>query len=108
MLKRGENASGGGVSSITGYAAKTRSFTATIGHKYLVAFDSLTKSSGITNPIDGLDIIDNTGPMDSAAESNYYSRLQVVIGVATKTTVTCSWRNGGTGTYSNIAWVDLG
>jgi len=99
---------GGMVNTITGKAQQTDSFTAVIGHRYLVAFSNLNEGTGITNPIDGLDIIDDSGKLSTNPYQGYYSLLQMVIGRATKTTVSCSWQPVATGaTFTNIAWIDL-
>ena len=48
------------ITTITGKAAQTRTFSATIGHNYIVAFDCLT-STGLY--LDGLDVVADSGEL---------------------------------------------
>ena len=110
MFQKTLSVSGGGtINTITGKAQQTLSFTAVIGHRYVVAFSNLNEGTGISNPIDGLDVIDSSGKLSTSPYQGYYSLLQMVIGRATKTTVSCSWQPVTTGgaSLSNITWIDL-
>ena len=99
---------GGTINTITGKAQQTDSFTAVIGHRYVVAFSNLNEGTGISNPIDGLDVIDSSGKLSTNPYQGYFSLLQMVIGRATKTTVTCSWQPvSGGASLTNITWIDL-
>lgn len=98
------------ITTITGNPQKARSFTAVVGHRYIVAYGSFTVTTGITEEtsISGLDVIASGGKVDTTpyATSNY-ATLDIVIGIATSTTVTCSWRNADTAQYALISWIDL-
>lgn len=105
MIKSGVGGSGG-ITTITGAAQQETTFTAVVGHRYLVAFDSLSYSSGQT-AIEGLNVEVDSGLLTSAAYNSSDARLRVVIGTATSATVHCSYRSDPQKQYANVIWIDL-
>lgn len=99
---------GKGITAITGAQQQETQFTAIVGHRYLVAFDSLSSNTGQT-PVVGLNVEIDSGLLETVAHSGLEARLRMVIGTATSTTVHCSYRadDSTNKQYANIIWIDL-
>ena len=96
------------VETINKNAVRGSSFTAIVGHRYIVAFASLYGEGGTPSAhITGLDIITASNIARTAQYSSLDTTLQVVIGIATSTTVTCTHRTSGLDTYADICAIDL-
>ena len=98
------------ITTITGNPQKARSFTAVVGHRYIVAYGSFTVTTGVTEEtsVSGLDVIAQGGKAQTTEYgTGNYATLDIVVGIATSTTVTCSWRDATTAQYALISWIDL-